>query len=74
MIKEETKDLEILKLQKVDCLVKCLGTMVMVPQYETDVLDLSAKPKFLGTIQQPILMGELREKTLKVLEKIVETI
>ena len=40
---------EILKLQKIDCLVKAIGTMVMVPKYErADPLDLGSKEVFAG--------------------------
>lgn len=64
---------EILKLQKIDCLVKAIGTMVMVPKYErADPLDLGSKEVFAGTIQQPILQGAYRETALAKLDKLIK--
>lgn len=71
----EEKDLEILKLQKIDCLVKALGTMVMIPKYESDPSNIGAK-HFAGTIQQPILedKSESRDKALSKLTSLIESL
>ena len=68
---EKVNELEILKLQKIDALVKCLGTMVMIPDYRTNPQDLVAGKQFAGTIQQPILQGAYRDNTLSKLDELI---
>lgn len=68
-----TENEEILKLQKIDCLVKAIGSMVMIPKYErADPLDLGSKEVFAGTIQQPILQGAYRETALAKLDEFIK--
>lgn len=68
---QEQKDQEILKLQKIDCLVKAIGTMVMIPKYESDPNNIGAKV-FAGTIQQPILQGDYRDTALDKLNELIK--
>lgn len=71
---QEVKDQqEILKLQKIDCLVKALGTMVMIPEYESDPSQIGVK-HFKGTIQQPILVGDNREEAIKKLTTVINSL
>ena len=68
---QEQKDQEILKLQKIDCLVKATGSMIMIPEYESDPTQIGVK-HFKGTIQQPILQGAYRETALAKLDEFIK--
>lgn len=69
----EEKDIAILKLQKIDCLIKALGTMVMKPEYESDPNNIGSK-LFKGSIQQPILLDNQREDALVKLNQLINSI
>lgn len=55
---------------RVEVLIKALGTMVLVPEYELD--QETFKNRCVGSIQRPILENENREQTLKVLSELIE--
>lgn len=48
------------KIQKVDTLIKALGTMVVKPEYTSDPTTIGKKT-FTGSIQQPILQDTNRD-------------
>lgn len=64
---------EVLKLQKIDCLVKALGTMVMIPNYEVDPNNI-AKKQFAGSIQQPILVDAYRTLAMDKLSQVINSL
>lgn len=72
---ETMSEIEILKLQKADCLVKALGTMVVIPTYESDPENIGAKI-YKGPIQQPILAegSKLRTDALNKLNEIINSL
>ena len=45
---------------KIEVLIKALGTMVMIPQYESDPNIIGSKKQYTGVIQTPILTGDQR--------------
>lgn len=59
-------------VNKVDVLIKALGTMVLEPQYEKDATNIAAKAIFTGTIQKPILEGDFRTKALNRLSVLID--
>lgn len=70
---EENK--EVLKLQKIDCLVKALGTMVMAERFESDPNQIG-KLIFVGPKQVPILEMDTtyRKNALDKLNQIIESL
>ena len=58
-------------LTSIDVLIKSLGTMVMIPKYESDPNNIGAKV-FAGTIQQPILQGDYRDIALDKLNELIK--
>src|ERR1700758_3390523 len=59
-------------LEKIEKLIKALGTMVVIPIVETN--PTTFKKEQVGSSQQPILMNERREKALDKLSKLIETL
>lgn len=59
------------KVDKVEVLIKLLGTMVMEPQYESDPTTIGKK-HFTGSLQVPIIKDENLRKV--VTDKIMELV
>ena len=57
-------------INKVEVLIKALGTMVIFPQFEADPNNIGKK-NFIGPVQQPILQDGDRKV---VVDKLVELI
>lgn len=58
-------------LEKVDTLVRALGTMVLFPDEVSDPLNVGKKI-YRGTKQMPILLDENRELALAKLKELIE--
>lgn len=48
------------RTEVVEVLIKALGTMVLMPQYESDPMVIGSKT-YTGNLQLPILLGDNRE-------------
>jgi len=59
--------------QEVEAVVKALGTMILMPEYESDPINIGKK-KFLGNTQVPILMDKARERAEKKLIELIENL
>lgn len=46
---------------EVEAVVKALGTMILMPEYSQDPLNIGSKKHFEGNTQVPILMDKNRE-------------
>ncbi len=59
------------KKDKIDILIKALGTMVVFPDYGVDPNNIGKK-FYKGNIQMPILQDSQRDKALEKLSKLIE--
>lgn len=60
--------------QDIEVLVKCLGTMILMPEFEQDPMNLGSKKQFVGNTQMPILMDRNREIALNKLVELIESL
>lgn len=56
---------------KIKVVIRALGTMIIVPDYDKDHLDIGAKQVYKGGIQQPILNGKDREVAVNKLVELI---
>lgn len=66
----EFRSEEEIRLNSIDLVIKSLGTMVMIPEYESDPTNIGKKT-YLGPVQQPILTGTYRELAIDKLAKLI---
>lgn len=61
------------KLATITTLKEVLGTMVIMPNYQSDPHNIGSKT-YLGNIQQPILDGDKREIALEKLTEYIRSL
>lgn len=61
---------EEIRLTSIDLVIKSLGTMVMIPEYESDTTNIGKKI-YLGPVQQPILIGKYRDQAIEKLSTLI---
>lgn len=62
-------DYQITLPERIEVVIKALGTMIIEPQYETN--DITFKKEQVGAVQHPILEGNKRDKVLNVLVELI---
>lgn len=71
VIKEDSlSEYQLTLPDRIEVLIKALGTMVLIPQFETD--QTTFKKENTGVVQHPILEGEKRDRALNVLVELIE--
>lgn len=68
-LNEYTQDLEYSITERINTVIKALGTMVVFPILETN--PTTFKKEQVGSSQQPILMDELRAEALEKLRELI---
>lgn len=55
-------------VEKIEVLIKVLGTMIIMPEYETGE---DFVKRHVGGVQRPILEGENRDTAIKVMSELI---
>lgn len=55
-------------VEKIEVLIKVLGTMIIIPEYETGE---DFVKRYSGGVQRPILEGDNRDTAIKVMSELI---
>lgn len=70
---KESKVSDYKVVEKIEVIVKALGTMILMPEYEQDASMIGTK-YFKGNVQLPILMEDRRVQALDKLTELINSL